>query len=136
MKWICRLLSVLGFTFEYIIPIILFGGVIPYTHDGAKAGLTKMGYIAIGVIFFVFSKKIKEVVLQQDKGLTRALILSAFPIVAWVLISLGLGMITTFVASLTVYWNRVLIFIILGRICHVVEETISDRQEVSDDEQS
>ena len=65
MKWLKYAFSILGFSFQYIIPIILFGGVIPYTHDGISAGLTKMGYIAIIVICIIIGKKIKEKLLMK-----------------------------------------------------------------------
>ena len=54
------LLPCCGFVFQYIIPIILFGNVIPFTHGVVKAGLTAGGYIALGILVFIIINKAKE----------------------------------------------------------------------------
>ena len=129
MKWIRRAFSALGFAFTYLIPIILFGGVVPYTHDGVKAGLTKMGYIAIAVIVIVLSGKLKEYLLERPKSFGRALILSLFPVVWWLIIFFALGWIESFAASISLWWDKVIIFILLGRICCVISEALYDTEE-------
>lgn len=129
MKWIRRAFSALGFTFTYLLPIILFGGVVPYTHEGVAAGLTKMGYVAIAVIAVVISGKLKEHLLERPKSLGRALLLSVFPIVWWVIISLALGWIEGFALSLSLWWDKIILFIVLGRICCIIAEALYEKQE-------
>lgn len=126
VKWTGRIFLALGFIFQYIIPVVLFGGVIPYTHDGIAAGLTKMGYIAIAVIALILTHKLKEWLLGREKSLTRGLLLSVFPIVWWLIIFLALGWVEGFVVSLAAYWKRILLFIVLGRLFYTVSEAIYD----------
>ena len=119
----------LGFTFQYIIPLILFGGVIPYTHSGVDAGLTKMGYIAFAVAAVIVSIKVREYFVKRKKGLIRGLILSAFPIAVWIIIGIGLGMVAEFVYNLSQYWERMLIFIVIARVFYIMEEWITEKSE-------
>ena len=129
MKWLSRLLICLGFTFQYIIPLVLFGGVVPYTHSGVDKGLTKMGYIAFAVAAVIVSIKIREYFVKHKKGLVRGLILSAFPIAVWIIIGIGLGMVADFVYNLSQYWGRMLIFIVIARVFYIMEEWISEKNE-------
>ena len=128
MKWLRYAFSFLGFVFEYIIPLILFGGVIPYTHDGVAAGFTKMGYIAIIVFLLIIGKKIKEKLLQREKSLARGIILSIFPIVFWLVINLGISWVMGFIDSLSVYWDKIILFIILGRLFYTAEEAMHAKE--------
>ena len=125
MKRLKHAFSLLGFVFQYIVPIILFGGVIPYTHEGIAAGLTKVGYMAVIVITLIVTKKVKEKLLQREKSLARAILLSIFPIALWLIMSFFIGWIAEFVDNLSIYWNKILIFIILGRVFYAIEETMS-----------
>ena len=125
MKWLKIAFSVLGFTFQYILPLLFFGGVIPYTHDGKTAGLTSMGYIALMVLIIVFYDQIRKFVLSQPKSLVRGLMLSAFPIFIWIVVNIGLDWIVNTIDALVLYWDRVIIFIVIGRIFYVIEETMS-----------
>ena len=127
MKWLKFAFSILGFTFQYILPILFFGGVIPYTHDGKQAGLTSMGYIALMVVIIVFYDQIRKFVLSQPKSLVRALVLSAFPIFIWFVINMCLGWIVNTIDALVLYWDRVILFIVLGRIFYTIEETMSSK---------
>lgn len=126
MKKLSTVFNFIGFTIQYIVPIVLFGNVIPYTHDGIKAGLTGVGYIALAVLLFFLSKKLKEWILQQKKSVWRGLVLSIFPIVWWLIIFLCLGWLNRFLLTFAQYWDKVIIFIIIGRIFYVVSETISE----------
>jgi hypothetical protein len=126
VKKLSTVFNFIGFTIQYIVPILLFGNVIPYTHDGIKAGLTGVGYIALAVLLFFSSKKLKEWILQQKKSVWRGLVLSIFPIVWWLIIFLCLGWLSRFLLTFTQYWDKVIIFIIIGRIFYVVSETISE----------
>lgn len=127
-KWIGLLLKICGFAFCYVIPILLFGDVIPYTTEGVGPGLTKMGFIAVGVIFVILGKKLRDKVVRMDKGIVRALILSAFPIVAWIVVQLGIRWILPMITSIAEYWTRIIIFIVIGRACYILDEALSAKE--------
>lgn len=132
MKWLKALFSpahifaTLGFTFQYILPLLFFGTVIPYTHDGIGAGLTKMGYIAVVLFLLICFKKLKEKLLSHPKSLKRGIVLSIFPIVLWLVINISVDYIVSFIADFSEYWDKVLIFILLGRLFYVIYEAEAD----------
>ena len=128
MRWLRYAFSFLGFVFEYVIPLLLFGGVIPYTHEGVAAGLTKMGYIAIIVFLLIVGKKIKEKLLTREKSLPRGAILSVFPIAFWLVINFGIEWVVGFIDSLSLYWDRIILFIVLGRLFYTAEETMHAKE--------
>ena len=127
-KWIRLILKILGFAFCYVLPILLFGDVIPYTQDGVAPGLTKMGFIAIGVIFVILGKKLRDKCVRMENGIVRALILSVFPIVAWLIIQLGIKWILPMINSIAEYWLRIIIFIVIGRACYILEEALVSKE--------
>lgn len=129
MKKLATLFNFLGFDIQYLLPIILFGDVVPYTKEGLGRCLTGMGYIAVGLVLFFCFKKFKEWLLQRPKSIKRALVLSIFPIVWWFAIFLGLDVLSAFVIKLSVYWDKVILFIILGRGCYVVSEALANTEE-------
>lgn len=124
MKWLKYAFYTLGFAFQYVIPLLLFGGVVPYTHDGIRAGLTGMGYIAIIIFCLIVGKKIKEKLLQRPKSLLRGIFLSLFPIAMWLIVNIGLGWIIGFVDEISLYWDKIILFIVLGRLFYTIEEAI------------
>lgn len=129
MKKLATLFNFLGFAIQYLIPIVLFGDIVPYTKEGIGRCLTGMGYIAIGLVLFFCFKKFKEWLLQRPKSIKRALVLSVFPIVWWVAILLGLDFLSMFVLKISNYWDKVIIFILLGRGCYVVSEALANTEE-------
>ena len=129
MKKLAILFNLAGFAIQYLLPIFLFGDVVPYTREGLGRCLTAMGYIAIGLVMYFCSKKIKEWLLQRPKSIARALLLSIFPIVWWVAILFGLDFLGEFVLKISNYWDKVIVFILLGRGCYVVSEALSNTEE-------
>lgn len=129
MKRLATLFSIVGFAIQYLFPIIIFGDVVPYTKDGVGKCLTGMGYIAIALVLFFIIKKLKEWLLQRPKSIKRALVLSVFPIVWWLAILLGLDFLSAFVLKFSNYWDKVILFILLGRGCYVVSEALSSTEE-------
>ena len=125
MRKLATLFSIVGFTIQYLVPIFIFGDIVPYTRDGVGKCLTAMGYIAIALVLYFIAKKAKEWLLQRPKSITRALILSLFPIVWWLAILIGLNFVSSFVLKFTNYWDSVIIFILLGRGCYVVSEALT-----------
>ena len=126
MKKLSNLFALLGFIIQYIVPVLLFGDIVPFVTNDVTVGkcLTGMGYIAIGVILFFALKKIKERILQKPKSIKRAILLSIPSIVWWVAIFLGLEYLVSFMMTFADFWNKVIIFIILGRGCYVVSEAL------------
>lgn len=129
MKKLATVFQFAGFVVQYLIPIVLFGDIVPYTKEGVGRCLTGMGYIAIGLVLFFCFKKFKEWLLQRPKSIKRALVLSVFPIVWWVAIMLGLDFLSVFVLKISNYWDKVIIFILLGRGCYVASEALADTEE-------
>lgn len=126
MKKLATFFSLVGFAVQYLFPIILFGDIVPYTKDGLGKCLTGMGYIAIALAVYFATKKIKEWLLQKPKSIKRALLLSLFPIVWWAIILLGADFLSAFMLDFSNFWDKVILFIILGRGCCVVSEALSE----------
>lgn len=126
MKKLATLFSIAGFAIQYLLPIVVFGDIVPYTKDGFGRCLTDMGYIAVALVLYFASKKFKEWLLQKPKSIKRALILSLFPIVWWGVVFIGVEFLTAFVANFSGFWDKVIIFILLGRGCSVVSEALTE----------
>lgn len=129
MKIYSNILSAIGFIFQYIIPIILFGNVIPYTRESVSAGLTAMGYIAAAIIILIISGKLKNKIHEFPKGLKRALCLSVFPVAYWFIAKIGIDYLLSFFTALSKYWGYVIIFIIVGRMFCVMSELVTEKEE-------
>lgn len=129
MRIYSHILSVIGFLFQYIVPIVLFGNVIPYTHESLEAGLTVMGYIAIAVLILILSGKLKEKLQHMHKGLVRALLLSLFPIAYWLIVKIGINYLLSLFVALTQYWGYIIIFILIGRLFYILGEIVYDRSD-------
>ena len=129
MKIYSYILSTIGFIFQYIVPIVLFGNVIPYTHESLEAGLTVMGYIALAIIVILISGKLKDKLHEMHKGLVRALLLSLFPIAYWLLVKVGINYILNLFVALAQYWGYLIIFILIGRLFYVISELVYDKNE-------
>ena len=129
MKIYSYILSTIGFIFQYIVPIVLFGNVIPYTHESLEAGLTVMGYIAVAIIVLIVSGKLKDKLHEMSKGLVRALLLSLFPITYWLLAKIGINYILNLFIALAQYWGYIIIFILIGRLFYIISELVYDKNE-------
>ena len=129
MRIYSHILSGIGFIFQYIVPIALFGNVIPYTHESLEAGLTVMGYIAVAALILILSGKLKEKLHDMHKGLVRALLLSLFPITYWLLVKVGINYLLNLFVALAQYWGYIIIFIFIGRLFYVLGEVMYDRSD-------
>ena len=125
MKYLRILLISFGFLFQVVMPICVFGMVIPYTHGELKSGLTGAGIIALAVLVIIISNKVKMALAQQPKSWLRGLILSLFPVSIWVILGIGIENVSKFFTVLVEYWWLALIFIIIGRIFYIVEESLN-----------
>ena len=129
MRIYSHILSGIGFIFQYIVPIALFGNVIPYTHESLEAGLTVMGYIAVAALILILSGKLKEKLHDMHKGLVRALLLSLFPITYWLLVKVGINYLLNLFVALAQYWGYIIIFILIVRLFYVLSEIMYDRSD-------
>lgn len=129
MKKLATLFQFVGFTIQYLLPIIIFGDIVPYTKESVGRCLTGMGYVAIALVLYFIAKKFKEWLLQKPKSIKRALILSIFPIVWWAAIFIGLDFVSGFLQTFSNYWDKVILFIVLGRGCYVVSEALVNTEE-------
>ena len=131
-----RLPYIFGFIVMYCIPIILFGNLIPYTRDEIPAGLTKAGYFAVAVICLIIMSKIKQRFLQMPKSVVRGMLLSIFPILFWAIVNIGVGYVEKAIVAFSQYWDRVLIFIIIGRALYCIGDAVNaEHTEAKSDEQ-
>ena len=128
MKVWSNILSSIGFIFQYIVPIVLFGNVIPYTHESLEAGLTVMGYIAVAITIIIISGKLKDKLHEMPKGLVRALLLSLFPIAYWLIVKIGVNYLLNLFVAIANYWGYLIIFIIIGRLFYIISEIIYDKK--------
>ena len=124
MKKLATFFSLAGFAIQYLLPIIVFGDIVPYTKEGWGRCLTGMGYLAVALALYFVSKKVKEWLLQKPKSIKRALFLSLFPVVWWVVVFIGVDFLTEFTANFAAFWDKVIVFILLGRGCSVVSEAL------------
>lgn len=134
MKWVQRLLRVCGFLFQYIVPVLIFGRVVPYTHGALAAGLTRAGYFAGALVLYIIARKARESILEKPKGAVRGILLSLFPLAFWLIVNAGAGWLVGIATALAEYWKNILIFIIIGRLFYIGEEIIS--ASLTDDRQS
>lgn len=126
MRWAKISLRILAFLCMYIAPILLFSGVKPFIHGEIKAGMTRLGYIAIALISVLCWLKITDYVKKQKESVPRALFLCVTPIAVWVLVNLGIDHIAETVTDIAHYWDKVLIFVLLGCIFNVFAERIKE----------
>lgn len=132
MKKLSTLFSLLGFMVQFVAPLFLFGDVVPYVKDNIGKSLTAMGYIAIGILLFFVSKKLKERVLSMPKSTVRGVILSIFPIAWWIIFFLGMGWVSEFLLKIATYWKNVIYFIVVGRLFYVASETVCNIEQKGD----
>ena len=128
MKWWRYALISCGFTFQVIIPLIIFGRVIPYSH-GTKAGLTGAGILAITIGLLIFAFKGIGLLRErcQKKWIAPVAALGVTATI-WSILGVGINKIITFLSTLSHYWWIALVFIVIGGIFYVVEGFMRDGQ--------
>lgn len=130
MKKLANVFAVLGFVIQYIVPIALFGDVVPFvtTKEAIGKCLTGAGYIALGLVLFFVCKKGKEWILQRPKSIFRAFILSIPDILWWLAIHFALDFLAGAIINFSNYWSHILIFILIGRGCYIISEGLSSEE--------
>lgn len=129
MKAIKIILRILSFVATFIVPILLLGVISPLVHGELGKGLTGLGYIAVALAIVVTAFKLFGKIIKMEKGWKRALLLSVFPIALWLVIWLGIDYVQAILVSISQYWLKVGIFIIIGRALAVVEECLHEPKE-------
>lgn len=124
MKWLRLGISITAFTFQYIIPVLLFGRIVPYTRGELAAGLTTMGIIAACFLLLILMKKVKESVIRWDHSIKRGIILSLIEAVPVVLIALFLRWLAPTVSAILAYWYDVIPFFVIGRVFYCINEAL------------
>lgn len=124
MKWVVRILYVLGFTFTYTLPFVLFGRVIPYTKEGIGKSLTTCGILALCIFAFIVIGKIKDRIKEWKKGAPRALVLLVLRAVPVVIITIFMRWLEPFITSMISYWYDMLFIIPVGWIFDVAAEIL------------
>ena len=116
---------VLGYVFQYGIPVALFGYVVPLVNESQGVGLTTAGYIVVIAGLCVCAWKLFTYLNKKEKSLARAGLLAIFPIGIWLIGGIGLNNMLIFVTGLVDYWWTAFIFIILARIFFALEEHVA-----------
>jgi hypothetical protein len=128
MKILSKVFYVLGFILEYVIPILLFGFVTPLVHGKLDEGLTTVGIIAVAALALILLGKIKTAVLEWDKSLFRAIILSAIKAVPIIVIALALNWLGPFIDTLTTYMWRIIPLFIIGCFFDMAAEYLDAKE--------
>lgn len=120
----------LSFIFEAVLPVLLFGNILPYTHEGKEAGLTKIGYIAAATLTVLLAIKLVKCI-DKTRMFRRQVIISAILIVVWMVLGHGLVYIADILNGICLYWGRITLFLLIGQLLKLVAVKM---QEVEKDE--
>lgn len=127
MKIFRTALYVCGYICQYLMPIILFGFVVPYYRGTTGARATGAGIIALCLILAITYRKIEKKIDENCKGVWHGIFLSIFPIVIWIALGIGIQRVLNFVNTLVDYWWIAFIFIIIGRVLTTVADEMTER---------
>ncbi|MBQ7314406.1 MAG: hypothetical protein IJW83_00135 [Clostridia bacterium] len=128
-RWTSLGLKLVGFLCIYIVPILLFSGVMPFLHGDISAGVTYIGYVGFALIAIFSWHKFMDFVKKQPESVWRAVVLCITPVVVWCVVKLGLNHIGALLVSLISYWDKVLLFVVLGCLCNVFAARIATRED-------
>ena len=129
MKWLPKVFYVVGFTLEYVIPLLLFGFVSPLVHGKLDEGLTTVGIIGVVILGFILLGKIKAAVKEWDKSLLRALILSLIKAIPLFIFAIFLRWLIPFVDSLLTYMWRIIPPFVCGCFFDMAAEYLEVKNE-------
>ena len=131
MKWVYRLLYVIGFSLEVVVPILMFGVVTPLIHGTPKEGLTAVGMICVAVFAFILIGRIKERVREWKKGAGRAIVLALLRLIPIIVFCVAIHFIAPFVLKLKDYAWRIIPIFIIGLVFDVTAEVIEANEVTS-----
>lgn len=129
MKYIRYSLMIFGFICQSVMPISLFGLVIPYWHGELEAGFTATGLFALAVLSIIVISKLKNKLNSMEKGTLRGVILHlAIPLSIWLIAGKGIDFVERFVINLINYWWIAGIFLAIGGVMYLIEEILSSME--------
>ena len=126
MKLVKTTLYVFAYIFQYLMPIVLFGFVVPYIRGNAGTGMTGAGIIALCLVISITYRKLEKKIDENIKGVWHGILLSIVPIIIWLALGIGIQRVLDFVNTLVDYWWIAFIFIIIGRICYTVADSMEE----------
>jgi hypothetical protein len=124
MKWLYRLLYLVGFILEVVVPILMVGTVSPLIHGTPKEGLTAVGIICVAVFAFILVGKLKGKVREWKKGVLRALLLAVLKLIPVIVFCIVLNFVAPFILRLKDYAWRIIPIIVIGLGFEVVAEVL------------
>lgn len=127
MKWVYRILYVIGFVLEVVVPICLFGMVTPLVHTETKDSLTAIGLIVAIVFVCILLSKFKGMVREWKKGVLRALLLAVIKAVPVIVLCLALYFILPIIVRFSEYAWRIVPIFVIGLGFDVAAEVIETR---------
>ena len=122
LKLLAFALYAVGFTFQYTIPLIIFGTILPYTREDAGKAITTVGILALCVLMIVIIRRIKKRVIEWKRGLPRALVLACFKIAPIVFITVFMRWLEPLALSIIAYWYRMLALFGVGILFDILAE--------------
>lgn len=113
----------LAFFITYIVPILMLNEIVTFAKEvPAGIKITFMGSIAIGALFIIFYKKLKEQVIRMPKGVLRGILKIIYSIIFWAIIY-GISWGLSYFAHLFgEYWIRVGVCFGVGHIFYMIDE--------------
>ena len=133
MKKLRTALYIFAYLSQYIMPIVLFGFVVPYFKGAMGPGVTGAGIVALCLALFITYRRIEKKIDESCKGFWHGFFLSIFPILMWVILGLGISRVLHFVNTLVDYWWIAFIFVILGRILTTVADAMAEKENKGDE---
>ena len=120
---------IFAFSITYIIPVAMLSEIMVFTKEvPAGKKLTFMGCLAIGILFIIFRKKLKEAIIRMHKGVLRGILKIIMIALFWVIIYgiiIGLAYVATIMES---YWIRVAYCFAIGHIFYFIDEVKNRRR--------
>ena len=114
---------IFAFSITYLIPVAMLSEIMVFTKEvPAGKKLTFMGCLAIGILFVIFRKKLKEAILRMHKGILRGVLKIIMTTLFWVIIYgiiIGLSYVA---ATMEAYWLKVAYCFGIGHIFYFIDE--------------
>lgn len=128
MKHLARTFAVLGFIFQYLIPIALLSTVVALTHGGKKAGLTVAGILCLCVLVIIILGKLKNRILLMKNQITKQALLSISPLVIWAVGYFAIKYLSSAIGDISGYWLKIAPFILIGRGLYITSGVFKNEQ--------
>lgn len=130
MKHIYRIFYILSFLCTFVIPLAMFGGIMPFFHG--DTGLTAVGYAAAALLLVVVLIKITGRIKQMKHGALRGALLCLPRAGIYIAIWLGIRYMSSFIGSVSGYWIKILPFIVVGCVLGVMADIFQAEAEAGE----